>query len=119
MDTCSKKNESGTVIFGFPAHLTLPALLMEGWRHPDTSAVKMATSPRLWKPPCRSRQVGEGASLRRDTSLIWGRGCRVTSEPKPDWEAPRKSPGDEGIVGNMTATRSCDATAGETGAVRV
>jgi hypothetical protein len=44
MDTCAKKNESGAVIFGFPAHSTLPALLMEGWRHPATFAVKTATS---------------------------------------------------------------------------
>jgi hypothetical protein len=41
------------------------------WRSPTILAVKTATSRFWWKPPCRSWQVGEGASLPRNAVLMW------------------------------------------------
>ena len=53
----------------------------EGWHHSAKFAVKSGHIPLSWKPPCRSRQVGEGASLRRDALSYVGSSATITSWP--------------------------------------
>src|ERR1700722_2654175 len=60
----------------------------EGRRHPAKFAVENGHIPLSWRPPCRSRQVGEGASLRRDASSMWGQLLAIASWAQPKLEKP-------------------------------
>jgi hypothetical protein len=55
--------------------------LHEGWHRSIELAVETATSHLfLWNHLAAVRQVGEGASLRRDALLIWGQPEVIASQ---------------------------------------